>query len=450
METEQTALALREAFAQGRARVAEVAQATLLAAERSETELKAFAAWNPRQVVEAAKRLDDYRLSGRPLGALHGVPIALSDLIDTRDLPTQNGTLQDTDRQPERDAAVVERLRSAGALLVGKTATAELGFRDVPATAHPQSEEHHLGSSEAGAVAAVASGVALLGLGLEGVGSLLRPASLGGVYGFRPSTGAVSRRGVLPLAPSLDTIAWCARSLEDLALLGDVLWGYDPLDETTALAPPPRLFDIASGPVPVKPTLAFVDLPFADQADADTHTALQELESVLAEQAFRLELPELFREGLASQACLLRAEMSRTLRHYAARGLDSLGPQVQQALRQGEEVRARQYLEAKDWIPVLRAGLDEVFARCDALVVPATAGNVPKRSDTAPEVTAFQDLWSLCGLPVVTLPLFQNGAGLPMGVQLVGRRGGDARLLRTARWLVATVHGDSTLAEEKQ
>ncbi|MEY3046131.1 MAG: hypothetical protein RL242_2973, partial [Pseudomonadota bacterium] len=283
------------------------------------------------------------------------------------------------------------------------------------------------------------------GVGLESCGSVLRPAAYCGIYGMQPSHGSISRRGILPLVPTLDVVGLLGRSLADLALLGDVLYGYDAQDSSTRLGVAPRLLETCLSRVPVKPTLAFVDLPYA-QPDDETQAALAELEDVLGDQAFRMELPPLFEEGQVAHDLIVKAELSRTLRHYWNRGKDGLSEALQQLLAEGAEIRAKEYLEALDWIKVLRSGLEEILQRCDAFVVPATLGTAP-RLDDPEESTRFQDLWNLCGMPVLSVPLFQSTSGMPLGVQLVGPPAGEARLLRTARWLEATVRGESSSGE---
>jgi len=429
----------------GGQKVQEVCTLVLQGTQQADSNLRAFTSVVPKLVLEAAQTLDTLRLSGRPLGPLHGMPIVLSDLIDTQQQPTANGTILDAARQVTNDAAVVERLKVHGAILLGKTTISELGVITPPETVHPVSVEHRPGNSASGAAAAIAAGLAPMGVGLESCGSVLRPAAYCGIYGMQPSHGSISRRGVLPLVPTLDTVGLLGRSLADLALLGDVLYGYDAQDSSTRLGTAPRLLETCLSNVPVKPTIAFLELPFA-QAGEETQAALAEFEEVLGDQAFRVVLPPLFEEGLTAHDLIVKAELSRTLRHYWNRGKDELSEALQQLLSEGEEIRAKEYLEALDWIKVLRSGLEEILQRCDAFVVPATLGTAP-RLDNSEESTRFQDLWNLCGMPVLSIPLFQSTSGMPLGVQLVGPPAGEARLLRTARWLEATVRGESSSGE---
>ena len=438
-------LELLRSLQAGGQKVQEVCELVLQGTGKVEPKLHAFASLEPKLVLEAAQALDTFRLSGRPVGALHGLPIVLSDLIETQQQPTTNGTKIDTAKRGSKDSAVAERLKASGAVLLGKTKVSELGAITPPETVHPTSLKHRPGNSASGAAAAIAAGLSPMGIGLESCGSVLRPAAYCGIYGMQPSHGSISRRGILPLVPTLDTVGLLGRSLADLALLGDVLYGYDDQDPSTRLGTAPRLLETCLSEAPVKPTLAFLELSYA-QPDEETQGALAELEEVLGDQAFRVGLPSLFEEGLAAHDLIVKAELSRTLRHYWDRGKEGLSDALQQLLAEGSEIRAKEYLEALDWVKVLRSGLEEILQRCDAFIVPATFGTAP-RLDNPEELTRFQDLWNLCGMPVLSIPLFQSASGMPLGVQLVGPPAGEARLLRTARWLESTVRGESSSGE---
>ena len=438
-------LELLRSLQAGGQKVQEVCELVLQGTGKVEPKLHAFASLEPKLVLEAAQALDTFRLSGRPVGPLYGLPIVLSDLIETKQQPTTNGTKIDSAKQGSKDSAVAERLKASGAVLLGKTRVSELGVVTPPETVHPTSLTHRPGNSASGAAAAIAAGLSPMGIGLESCGSVLRPAAYCGIYGMQPSHGSISRRGILPLVPNLDTVGLLGRSLADLALLGDVLYGYDDQDSSTRLGTAPRLLETCLSKAPVKPTIAFLELPFTP-ADEETQGALAELEEVLGDQAFHVGLPSLFEEGLAAHDLIVKAELSRTLRHYWDRGKEGLSDTLQQLLAEGAEIRAKEYLGALDWIKVLRSGLEEILQRCDAFVVPATLGTAPSL-DNPEESTRFQDLWNLCGMPVLSIPLFQSASGMPLGVQLVGPPAGEARLLRTAHWLESTVRDESSSGE---
>ena len=222
-----TSLELTRDLQAGGQRVQKVCELLLQGIEQKEPKLNAFTSIEPKLVLEIAQTLDMLRLNGRPVGPLHGLPIVLSDLIETQQQPTTNGTKLDTANQGSKKSAVAERLKASGAVMLGKTRISELGVVTPPETVHPMSVEHRPGNSAGGAAAAIAAGLAAMGIGLESCGSVLRPAAYCGIYGMQPSYGSISRRGILPLVPTLDTVGLLALSLADLALLGDVLYGYE-------------------------------------------------------------------------------------------------------------------------------------------------------------------------------------------------------------------------------
>ena len=188
-------------------------------------------------MAEAEKK-DEYRKTGAPLGILHGLPVAMKDIIDTAGIPTENGTVLDSGRVPNKDASVVSLLKAAGAIILGKTASTELAFMKPAKTRNPVNPAHTPGGSSAGSAAAVAAKLTPLALGTQTAGSVIRPASYCGAYGFKPSFGRIPRSGILTQSPTLDTVGMFAMAVEDLALLGDAIFDHDPEDETTPPMPP--------------------------------------------------------------------------------------------------------------------------------------------------------------------------------------------------------------------
>lgn len=428
------AVELRDRMATGALRAVDLAESCIARIEAREDEVRAWAWFDADYVREQAKALDAYRTSGRAIGPLHGLPVALKDIIDTRRIPTENGCALDAGRVPAADAFVVERLRQAGAIIMGKTVTTELAFLHPGKTRNPHNTAHTPGGSSSGSAAAVADGMVPLAIGTQTGGSVIRPASYCGVTGFKPSFGAIPRRGILMQSPTLDTVGVFASDPQGAALLADVLFGHDAADAATTLAPPPRLLETARAAPPLRPVFAFVRPPGWDDADPELHAAFAELVEALGDQVFEVDLPRAFNEAADQRKRINYAEMSRYYYRYWRDGADSLGAETRAALEDGNAIPARDYLAALDWRPVLAAGLDEIFGRCDAILCPAGTGPAPEGLGFTGDAI-FNGLWTLCGTPAVTLPLLTAGNGLPMGVQLVGPRGDDARLLRTATWL---------------
>ena len=421
------AVALRNRIAEGAVTVAAVAEIYIARIEAREPDIGAWAWFDADHVRRQAAALDARRKSGRGIGALHGLPVGLKDIIDTARIPTENGAVADKGRVPRMDAAPVERLKAAGALILGKTVTTELAFLAPSATRNPHDADRTPGGSSAGSAAAVAAGMAPLCVGTQTAGSVIRPASFCGVTGFKPTFGSIARRGVLAQSPSLDTVGVFARTPRDAALLADAMFA---AEEGGVPLPPPGLLTTVDAGAPLPPVLAVLRPPGWERAAPGTDAALSELTEALGEQVFEVSLPKPFYEAESVRRRINLAEMARCFHHYAAQG--GLSDAVRDAIAEGEAILARDYIAALDWPGVLNAALDEVFARCDAILLPAAPGPAPGRETTGDSV--FNGLWTLCGTPAVTVPILEVD-GLPLGVQLIGPRGGDARLLRTAQWL---------------
>lgn len=417
----------------------QVVEACLARIAEVDPQVQAWAFLSPEHALERARAADRYRGTGRPLGPLHGVPVAVKDIIDTRGMPTENGTVLDAGRRPRRDAAVVTRLKAAGAIVLGKAVTTELAYFAPSKTRNPHDPERTPGGSSSGSAAAVASGMAPLAIGTQTNGSVIRPAAFCGVVGYKPSFGLIPRTGILAQSWHLDTVGVFARTLADVALLAECLIGHDDGDAATTPTAPFGLPAAVRAEPPLPPLFAFVPSPVWDQAEDDTKEAFAELVDALGEQCDRVDLPAPFAHGHAVHKTLMLAGFSRNLGSYYNRGKDQLSAQMRRAIEEGRTILAHDYLAAVDWIEVLNAGLEEIFQRYDAILTPAAPGEAPRGFETTGN-PAFCTLWTLCGTPAVTLPLLQGADGMPMGVQLVGRRGYDARLLRTASWLANFVN----------
>jgi Asp-tRNA(Asn)/Glu-tRNA(Gln) amidotransferase A subunit family amidase len=286
-----------------------------------------------------------------------------------------------------------------------------------------------------------------LAIGTQTNGSVIRPASFCGIVGYKPTFGLIPRTGVLMQCRPLDTVGVFARTVADAAMLADALVGFDGGDPDTHLMPPPRLLDVALSEPPVRPALAFVKGPYWDKAEPESKDAFAELTAALGEASDEMALPDAFAESLAAMHTINHVGLARHYRTYYERGGDQLSDAMRGAIEKGREIAAVDYLAALDRREVLRAGLELVFDSCDAIVTPAATGEALIGLDWTGD-PSFCTIWSLCGVPAISLPLLQGPNGLPVGVQLVGRSGEDARLLRTARWVVAGLVGETAAEQE--
>ncbi|WP_299840701.1 amidase [uncultured Paracoccus sp.] len=443
-----SAIDLRDGMASGRFSAVEVVTAHLKRIAETEPRLQAWAWLDGEYALAQARALDERRKSGAALGALHGLPVGIKDVIDVARVPGENGTAIDKGRVPREDAALVARLRAAGAVIMGKTVTTEMAYLQPSKARNPHDLAHTPGGSSSGSAVAVAAGMVPLAVGTQTGGSVIRPAAYCGVVGFKPSFGLIGRSGILPQSPFLDTVGVFARSVTDAALLAEALAGHDPADPATQPMPAPRLTQTASAAPPVLPNLVMIDMPSPPETDPQMRTAMEELFGLLGERIERVELPPVFAEAQAIRTRINQAEMAKCYFAHEQRGRALMSPELTEAIDAGKAVLARDYLSALDWRGVLNAGLDRIFNRCDAILCAASPGPAPDRSSTGD--SAFNGIWTLCGTPVVGLPLFVSDGGLPMGLQLVGRVGDDARLLRTAAWLMDLVQSGQEIDEQKE
>ena len=410
-------------------------QACLARVKEVDGQVQAWAFLDQQHALAQARARDLDRAEGRPIGALHGLPVAIKDIIDTCDMPTEDGTPLHAGRTPAHDAAVVAALRAAGAVIMGKTVTTECATYFPGKTRNPHNPEHTPGGSSSGSAAAVAAGMAPLALGSQTNGSVIRPAAFCGVYGFKPTHGLIPRSGILKLSRSLDHVGVFARTIPDVALLTETLVGWDADDPDTRPRAVTPFREVAAQEPPLPPLLGFIKPPVWDRAAADTKEAFAELAEQLKDRLVEIELPSLTAEALDWHRTIMEAEMAANLDREYERGRERLSDSLREQLARGRDIRVLDYHRALARVPALNSGFEEMFERCDAFVTPSAAGTAPKGVASTGD-PSFCTLWTLCGMPALNLPLMQGANGLPLGVQLVGPRGSDARLLRTANWLV--------------
>lgn len=408
--------------------------------EREET-VRAWTYLDWDYAIEQAQKADLARKSGAHLGPLHGVPVGIKDILDTHDMPTEDGTVLHAGRRPTDDSTVVSLLRQAGAVIMGKTVTTELAVYSPGKTRNPHNPEHTPGGSSSGSAAAVAAGMIPLAIGTQTNGSMIRPASYCGVVGFKPSHGRISRHRVLRQSPPLDTVGVFARTVEDVALISETVMVFDERDPHMRVGGRPKMLETARSEPPVEPDIAFVKSPVWDQADADIHGAFEELVAHLTERVEEVTLSETFGYVYDWHKTIMEADLAKNFLVDEQKGRDKISKTLCEMMDRGKTYTAVAYNQAVDHVAVLNNLLEEVYEKYDAILTPATTGTAPKGLESTGS-PVFCTLWTYCGLPAVSLPLLQGSNGLPIGVQLVGRKGDDARLLRTARWLAESLGGE--------
>ena len=418
----------------------QLTEACLGRIREAEPQVQAWQFLDPDHAVAQARARDQDRREGRATGPLHGVPVGVKDILDTCDMPTEDGTVLHAGRTPARDAAVVAMLRAAGAVILGKTVTTECATYAPGKTRNPHNSAHTPGGSSSGSAAAVAAGMVPIALGTQTNGSVIRPASFCGVFGFKPTHGLVPRSGILKLSRTLDHVGVFARTLEDVALACEQLAGFHDEDPDTRPLPRPRLLEVATSEPPLPPRLAFVKTPRFARAAGDAQEAFAELATELGENVAEHELAESLGEAWDWHRTVMEAEMAANLALEWEKGRDRLSASLRGQLERGRGITALAYQQAVSRREIANAAFDEVFKEYDAILTPAAGGTAPAGLDSTGD-PEFNTLWTYCGMPAISLPIMKGENGLPLGVQLVGRRGDDARLLRTARWLCARVAG---------
>jgi len=395
-----------------------LAQACLERAALREPTVRAFARLEPERVLEAARALD--RAGAR--GPLHGLPLGVKDVIDTFDLPTEYGSPIYAGHRPAADAACVALARGHGALVMGKTVTTEFATHAPGPTTNPHNAAHTPGGSSSGSAAAVADRMLPLALGTQTGGSVIRPAAYCGVVGYKPSFGLLSRTGVKAISDSFDTVGVFARAVEDAALLVAALSGRD------ALRIPRKLN---------APRLGLCRTPQWPAARPETHKLFEELPGRLVRAGVRvgaLEMPEAFAPLADLHGTIWDYEIARCLADEHRRHRERIREPLRGQLERGRGVSAEAYDAAQRVAHECRRRLSDAMHDFDALVVPSAPGEAPAGLASTGD-SVFNRVWTLLHAPCVNVPAGRGPGGLPLGIQVVGRYGEDAKVLACAHWI---------------
>lgn len=430
-----TATEAVDAIASGRLSSVELVQSCLNRIAETDAEIKAWAYLDQDLALAQAAECDRIRKAGYATGRLHGVPVGLKDIVDTRDMPTECGTPIFAKRQPDADARIVERLREAGAVIMGKTVTTELAFVHAAETRNPHNPRYSPGGSSSGSAAAVAAQHVPLAIGTQTNGSVIRPASFCGTFGFKPTRGVISRSGILQTSVSLDQVGSFGRSLGDVALLVDAISGYDQTDPESFARPRPNMATGASAEAPVDPDFAWLDLPFYDRLSDDARDGVEAVLDALGGQVTRLSAADTLADLVAVQARIHEYEICQHLADVFDRSWDQISETLKPFASRGRQIGRAEYEDALAVKASAQTFFADFFAEFDAIVSPSASGEAPVFGGGTGD-PIFCTLWTLVGLPCVTLPLLVGNSGLPIGVQLIGPAERDDRLLRTAHWLM--------------
>jgi Asp-tRNA(Asn)/Glu-tRNA(Gln) amidotransferase A subunit family amidase len=391
--------------------------------EREDT-LKAWSYIDPEYVLAQARERDKSHVKG----ALHGVPMGIKDIIDTHDMPTGMGSEIYTRHQSSCDAACVAIVRAAGAIIMGKTVTAEFAGSTPGATTNPHNPKHTPGGSSSGSAAAVADHMVPLAFGTQTGGSVHRPSSFCGIIGYKPTFGTFNRAGIKFAAESLDTIGLHARTIDDIKLFKAVLLRQrQPQDIKADLPLRVGLCRTVHWDVALPETVMAIEKTASRLADAGA-----EIVDVM--------LPREFSGLTEAWEAINNYERLQALSYEWENHRQQISERLRAALQKGVEMPYIDYVEAQRLGAVCRTQLDDVFGGLNFLLTPCVLGEAPAGLESTGDLR-FQGFWTLLHLPSLSLPTHSGPNGLPVSIQLIGRMHKDDRLLHMAGWVMDQLGG---------
>ncbi len=381
--------------------------------------VKAWVNFDPEHALAQARALD----RGPHRGPLYGVPIGLKDTIDTFDMPTEMGSPIYRGHRPRADASCVALLRRAGAVILGKTATCEFAGSAPPETTNPHNAARTPGGSSSGSAAAVADHMVPAALGTQTGGSVLRPSSFCGIFGYKPTYNMFNKEGVWPAANSIDTVGWLAGALDDIELLTAVLRMQTPQ--------PPRPL---SGP----PRIGVWRTDLWDTAQDESKAAVEGAAARLAAAGAKVRdarMPDAFL-GLhvVARSAIGFYERAACMAFFWDHRREQLSPQMQRYIENGHNIPRDDYIAGLRRLDECRVLLASVFEDFDVLLVPCVPGEAPKGLAATGD-PSMQAIWTALHTPSMTLPTHRGPNNLPVGIQLVAQRYDDDRLFACARWI---------------
>ena len=398
-----------------------------------EKDIKAWAHFDKKILLEKAADADEHRRSGKPTGPLHGIPVALKDIIGTVDMPTECGTIIRKGKSYSQNAEIVELLHSAGAILMGKTTTSELAYLSPPKTTNPHDYSRTPGGSSSGSAASVASLMAPLSIGSQTGGSIIRPASYCGVVGYKPSYGLISRNGVLRTSYTLDHIGMFGRTVQDVALLAKVLIKKDHHDPATIYYSVDNILEeTKKGPL-YKPKFIFYKSDYWKMVDKKSRESFEYfIKSFKNIEVF--DTPSYFKEIHKYHQIIHETDLANNFSMYYKKYKTKLSKYMQTAIAKGNKHSAKDYAEAIDFKKRSYESYKEVFEDYHGVLSPSSPGVAPKGLKST-GTAEFNKVWSYLGVPCISLPLLEGENNLPLGVQLTGDLYDDHRFLGVANWL---------------
>ena len=395
---------------------------------------KAWAHFDKKVLLEKAAEADEHRKSGKPVGSLHGVPIAVKDIIGTVDMPTECGTIIRKGKSYSQNAEIIDLLHSSGAIVMGKTATSELAYLGPSSTTNPHDKTRTPGGSSSGSAASVASFMAPASIGSQTGGSIIRPASYCGVVGYKPSYGLISRNGVLKTSDKLDTIGVIGKTVKDVALLAKSLIKKDLYDTATVHFAADDMIKVCEeGPV-FEPKFIFYKTENWKNIDKESQKAFEFLIKSFKKNIEIFDMPSYFKEIPKYHQIIHETDLANNFQVYYKKDKNKLSKEMRGAIERGMKYSAKEYTDAIDFMKQSYESYKEVFEDYHGIITPSSSGVADKGLKSTGSAD-FQKSWTYLGLPTISLPLLTGENNLPLGVQLVGNKLDDLRFLGTANWI---------------
>ena len=412
----------------------DVCKAFIERIEKYEKDIKAWAHFDKKVLLEKAEEADEHRRSGKSLGYLHGVPVAVKDIIGTIDMPTECGTVIRKGKSYSQNAEIIDMLHSAGALVMGKTATSELAFLGPSDTTNPHDNSRTPGGSSSGSAAAVASFMAPVSIGSQTGGSIIRPASYCGVVGYKPTYGLISRNGVLRTSYNLDHMGVFGRSVEDVAMLTKVLIKKDKYDPATIHYSTDNFVEeTKKGPL-FEPKFIFYKTEYWKLIDKKSKGAFEYFIKSFPKNIEVFDTPSYFKDIHKYHQIIHETDLANNFSVYYKKYKKKLSKYMQDAIANGNKHSAKEYAEAIDFMKRSYESYQEVFEDYHGVLSPSSPGVAPKGLKST-GTAEFNKVWSYMGTPCISLPLLEGENNLPLGVQIIGDKYDDHRFLGVASWL---------------
>ncbi len=402
--------------------------------KKFEKDVKAWAHFDKKVLLEKATEADEHRKAGKPTGPLHGVPIAVKDIIGTVDMPTECGTVIRKGKSYSQNAEIIDLLHASGAIVMGKTATSELAYLSPSATTNPHDKSRTPGGSSSGSAASVASFMAPASIGSQTGGSIIRPASYCGVVGYKPSYGLISRNGVLRTSYNLDQIGMFGRKVEDVAMLAKVLIKKDKYDPATIhYSTENILSETKNGPI-FEPKFIFYKTDHWKIINKKSQESFEYFIKSFKKNIEIFDTPSYFKDIHKYHQIIHETDLANNFSVYFKKFKKKLSKYMQDAISNGNKYTAKEYAEAVDFMKRSYESYEEVFEDYHGVLSPSSPGVAPKGLKST-GTAEFNKVWSYLGTPCISLPLLEGENNLPLGVQLIGNKYDDHRFLGVAKWL---------------